>query len=74
MISRKELTKIIDHTNIRPTATVEDIKLMRITVGPNMGVKASAGIRTLRRALTMIDASANRIGTSTGSQVVEGIP
>jgi deoxyribose-phosphate aldolase len=55
-------------------ATVEDIKLMRKTVGPNMGVKASAGVRTLKQALTMIEAGANRIGTSTGVQIIEGIP
>jgi deoxyribose-phosphate aldolase len=55
-------------------ATVEDIKLMRKTVGPNMGVKASAGVRTLKQALDMIDAGANRIGTSTGVQIMEEIP
>jgi len=54
-------------------ATVEDIRLMRKTVGVNMGVKASAGIRTLKDALAMIDAGANRIGTSTGVQIIERI-
>ncbi|HVP40724.1 MAG TPA: deoxyribose-phosphate aldolase [Candidatus Krumholzibacteriaceae bacterium] len=55
-------------------ATIEDIKLMRKTVGPNMGVKASGGIRALKQALAMIEAGANRIGTSTGVQIVEEIP
>lgn len=54
-------------------ATVEDIRLMRKTVGDEMGVKASAGIRTLKDALAMIKAGANRIGTSTGVQIIEEI-
>lgn len=55
-------------------ATVEDIRLMRKTVGPEMGVKASAGVRTLKQAVDMIQAGANRIGTSTGVQIIEEIP
>jgi len=55
-------------------ATVEDVKLMRKTVGPNMGVKASAGVRTLKQALEMVEAGANRIGTSTGVQIIDEIP
>lgn len=51
-------------------ATVEDIALMRKTVGPDIGVKASGGIRTLQDALAMIDAGANRIGTSAGVSIV----
>ena len=47
-------------------ATVEDIRLMRQTVGPSMGVKASGGIRTREDALRMIEAGANRIGASAG--------
>jgi len=54
-------------------ATVEDVRLMRETVGDKMGVKASAGIRTLKDALAMIKAGANRIGTSTGVQIIEEI-
>jgi len=54
-------------------ATVEDIRLMRKTVGEKMGVKASAGIRTLKDTLAMIEAGANRIGTSTGVQIIEEI-
>ena len=52
-------------------ATVEDIALMRRTVGPDMGVKAAGGIRTLDAALDMICAGATRIGTSAGVAIVE---
>ncbi|NJE05463.1 deoxyribose-phosphate aldolase [Thermococcus sp. M36] len=53
-------------------ATVEDVKLMRRTVGPEMGVKASGGVRTYEQALAMIEAGATRIGTSSGVKIVEG--
>lgn len=53
-------------------ATVEDIKLMRSTVGPEMGVKASGGVRTYEDAQAMIEAGATRIGTSNGVALVEG--
>jgi deoxyribose-phosphate aldolase len=52
-------------------ATVADIALMRRTVGPDMGVKAAGGIRTLDAALDMIRAGATRIGTSAGVSIVE---
>jgi len=52
-------------------ATVEDVKLMRATVGPSMGVKAAGGIRTLEKALAMIEAGANRIGASAGVKIVQ---
>jgi len=55
-------------------ATVEDVKLMRETVGRDMGVKAAGGIRTLKEALAMIEAGANRIGTSTGVAIIEEFP
>ena len=45
-------------------AHIEDIKLMRATVGEKMGVKASGGIRTLKDAVKMIDAGATRLGLS----------
>jgi deoxyribose-phosphate aldolase len=45
-------------------ATVKDVKLMRETVGKSLGVKAAGGIRTLEDALEMIEAGANRLGTS----------
>ncbi|AIU69222.1 deoxyribose-phosphate aldolase [Thermococcus eurythermalis] len=53
-------------------ATVEDVRLMRKVVGPEMGVKASGGIRTYEQAVAMIEAGANRIGTSSGVKIVEG--
>ena len=54
-------------------ATLEDVKLLRQTVGKNMGVKASGGIRTLQDALAMIDAGATRLGTSAGIAIIEGL-
>ena len=55
-------------------ATVEDVRLMRQTVGEAMGVKAAGGIRTYADAVAMIRAGANRIGTSTAVQIIEGAP
>lgn len=52
-------------------ATVEDIRVIRETVGPDMGVKAAGGIRTPRQAMSMLDAGANRIGTSSAVEIVE---
>lgn len=54
------------------TATVEDVALMRRTVGPAMGVKAAGGIRDLSAARRMIAAGANRLGTSSGVAIVTG--
>ena len=54
-------------------ATVHDVALMRKTVGPDMGVKASGGIRTLDDALSMIEAGANRLGASAGVKIVEAL-
>ena len=53
-------------------ATVRDIALMRRTVGPKMGVKASGGVRTRADTLAMIQAGATRIGTSSGIAIVTG--
>ena len=50
---------------------VEEIRLMRRTVGPKMGVKAAGGIRDIDLCLSLIKAGANRIGTSRGDQLVE---
>jgi len=55
-------------------ATVEDVKLMRQTVGEDMGVKAAGGIRTYADAVAMIEAGANRIGTSTAKAIIEEAP
>jgi deoxyribose-phosphate aldolase len=53
-------------------ATAFDVALMRETVGPSMGVKASGGIRTAEDVRTMIAAGATRIGASAGVQIVSG--
>lgn len=53
-------------------ATVADVTLMRETVGPTVGVKASGGIRSLEDAVAMIEAGATRIGASSGVAIVEG--
>ncbi len=54
-------------------ATKEDIKLMRETVGQEMGVKASGGIRTLADALSMINNGASRLGLSASVAIVNEI-
>lgn len=51
-------------------ATVEDVALMRQTVGPDMGVKASGGIRNAETAKAMIEAGATRLGCSAGVDIV----
>lgn len=53
-------------------ATVYDVALMRETVGPDMGVKASGGVRTADDAEDMIAAGATRIGASAGIEIVSG--
>ncbi len=55
-------------------ATIEDIKLMRRTVGSDMAVKASGGIRDYITAIAMIEAGASRIGTSSGIKIIDDIP
>lgn len=52
-------------------ATVEDVKLMKSVVGDEVKVKAAGGIRDLKTALTMIEAGAERLGTSAGVAIVE---
>lgn len=54
-------------------ATAEDIKLMRKTVGPNIGVKASGGVRSAEDAAKMIEAGATRVGASSGAAIVNGL-
>ncbi len=51
-------------------ATVEAVKLMRQTVGDQCGVKASGGVRTHEDLLKMVEAGANRIGTSSGPKII----
>jgi len=55
-------------------ATVEDVRLMRQVVGKSFGVKAAGGIRTYADAVAMIEAGANRIGTSTAVAIIKGAP
>ncbi len=54
-------------------ATVADVRLLRATVGPGIGVKASGGIRSLADALAMRDAGANRIGTSGSAAILKAL-
>lgn len=54
-------------------AILADVKLMRELVGPNFGVKAAGGIRDTATALAMIEAGANRLGTSAGVAIVQGL-
>jgi deoxyribose-phosphate aldolase len=49
---------------------VEDVRLLRETVGRKLGVKASGGIRTLDEALAMIEAGASRLGTSSTREIL----
>ena len=51
-------------------ATIADVRLMRAAVGTDIGVKASGGIRTLADALAMLDAGANRLGTSASAAIL----
>lgn len=52
-------------------ATIEDVALMRRTVGYGMGVKASGGIRSLEDAQAMVEAGAVRLGTSSGVAIMQ---
>lgn len=54
-------------------ASVQAVRLLRRTVGPDLGVKASGGIRTLTAARTMLQAGATRLGTSSGVAIAEAI-
>lgn len=53
-------------------ATVEDIALMRKTVGPDLGVKASGGVRSKEDFDAMVEAGATRIGASSGVKIMQG--
>ena len=55
-------------------ATVADIELMRKAAPANVKVKASSGIRTYEAAKALIDAGAERLGTSSGAKILEGAP
>lgn len=53
-------------------ATAQDVELMRASVSPHVGVKASGGVRDYETAVRMITAGANRLGTSSGVSIVTG--
>jgi len=58
-------------TGFTPTgATIEDVKLIRKATGGKVGIKASGGIRRLKDVLSLIDAGATRIGTSSGVDIM----
>lgn len=63
--------KDINGTLLPNGASAHCVEIMRKTVGPDFGVKASGGIRTAKKAQEMVKAGANRIGTSNGVQIVE---
>lgn len=54
-------------------ATVDDVRLMKKTVGERAQVKASGGVRSLEQAMAMIEAGATRLGTSSGVALVQGL-
>lgn len=54
-------------------ATVADVRLMRETVGPEVGVKAAGGVRTYEEAIALIEAGASRLGASAGVRIISGI-
>ncbi|WP_217581492.1 deoxyribose-phosphate aldolase [Lysinibacillus sp. GbtcB16] len=54
-------------------ATAADIALMRKTVGPDLGVKASGGVRSLEDMKSMVEAGATRIGASSGVAIMNGL-
>jgi len=55
-------------------ATVEDVRLLRRTVGKDIGVKAAGGIRNWEQAQALLNAGATRLGTSHGLQILEEVP
>ena len=55
-------------------ATIADVRLLRVTVGPDFGVKAAGGIRTLADATAMLEAGANRLGTSASAAILAALP
>jgi len=63
--------KGIDGVPLPNGASEHHVKLMRDAVGSDMGVKASGGIRSVRTVITMLEAGASRIGTSSGVSIVE---
>jgi deoxyribose-phosphate aldolase len=54
-------------------ASIDDVRIMRAAVGPDIGVKAAGGIRDLPTALAMIEAGATRLGTSSGAALLDAL-
>ena len=54
-------------------ATVEDVKLLRQIGGDRIGIKASGGIRTVEQAIALVEAGANRLGTSRGVEILRSL-
>lgn len=52
-------------------ATLEDVRLIRETIGPGTGIKAAGGVRTLEDLQKMVEAGATRIGASAGVKIME---
>jgi deoxyribose-phosphate aldolase len=67
---RADFIKTCTGLGPRPV-TLQDVKHIRHAVGREMGIKAAGGIRTIQQAAALINAGANRIGTSTGMAIVE---
>jgi len=55
-------------------ASLQDIELLKATIGGKLGIKASGGIRDYETAMTFVRAGATRIGTSSGLQIIQGAP
>ncbi len=55
-------------------ATVDDVALLRRVVGPSVGIKAAGGIRTAEQAIAMLEAGADRLGTSATVAILEAMP
>jgi deoxyribose-phosphate aldolase len=54
-------------------ASLDDVRIMRAAVGPDVGVKAAGGIRDLETALEMLEAGASRLGTSSGLEILDAL-
>ncbi len=72
IVERADADFVKTSTGYGPTgATVEDVELLRQILPFEMGIKASGGIRTLKQAEALLNAGANRIGTSSGPKIME---
>ena len=69
-----QIANCINHTLLKPGATTEIIKLIRNSVNTEMGIKASGGINSLKQVKELLLAGANRIGTSSGINIMNELP